>query len=38
MTESIGRAARAAGARCYADPFLPTTTPSEQARVRWAAR
>ncbi|MCP4619757.1 MAG: 2Fe-2S iron-sulfur cluster binding domain-containing protein [Bradyrhizobium sp.] len=38
MTESIGRIARAAGARCYADPFVPTTTPAEQARVRWAAR
>jgi NAD(P)H-flavin reductase len=38
MTESVGRIARAAGARCYADPFVPTTTPSEQARVRWAAR
>ena len=38
MTESIGRLARAAGARCYADPFVPTTTPAEQARVRWAAR
>ena len=38
MTESVGRIARAAGARCYADPFVPTTTPAEQARVRWAAR
>ena len=38
MTESIGRIARAAGARCYSDPFLPTTTPAEQARARWAAR
>jgi NAD(P)H-flavin reductase/ferredoxin len=38
MTESIGRIARAAGARCYADPFLPTTTPAEQARARWASR
>lgn len=38
MTESVGRIARAAGARCYADPFLPTTTPAEQARARWAAR
>jgi 3-phenylpropionate/trans-cinnamate dioxygenase ferredoxin reductase subunit len=38
MTESVGRIARAAGARCYSDPFLPTTTPSEQARARWAAR
>jgi NAD(P)H-flavin reductase/ferredoxin len=37
MTESIGRIARAAGARCYADPFVPTTTPTEQARVRRAA-
>ena len=26
MTESVGRIARAAGARCYSDPFLPTTT------------
>ncbi|MBI5322036.1 MAG: 2Fe-2S iron-sulfur cluster binding domain-containing protein [Bradyrhizobium sp.] len=38
MTESVGRIARAAGARCYADPFVPTTTPAEQARARWAAR
>ena len=38
MTESIGRIARAAGARCYADPFLPTTTPAEQARARWGSR
>ena len=38
MTESVGRSARAAGARCYADPFLPTTTPAEQARARWASR
>ncbi len=38
MTEAIGRIARAAGARCYADPFVPTPTPAEQARVRWAAR
>ena len=38
MTESIGRIARAAGARCYADPFVPTTTPAEQAQVRWAMR
>src|SRR5438067_69061 len=37
MTESVGRIARAAGARCYSDPFLPTTTPAEQARARWAA-
>jgi 3-phenylpropionate/trans-cinnamate dioxygenase ferredoxin reductase subunit len=36
MTESVGRIARAAGARCYADPFVPATTPSDQARVRWA--
>lgn len=34
MTESVGRIARAAGARCYSDPFLPTTTPSETARAR----
>ncbi len=38
VTESVGRIARAAGARCYCDPFLPTTTPSEQARARWAVR
>ena len=38
MTESVGRIARAAGARCYADPFLPTTTPAEQAKARWAPR
>ncbi|MGQ0681761.1 2Fe-2S iron-sulfur cluster-binding protein [Bradyrhizobium sp.] len=38
MTESVGRIARAAGARCYADPFVPTTTPEEQARARWARR
>jgi len=38
MTDAIGRMARAAGARCYADPFVPTTTPAEQAKVRWAAR
>jgi NAD(P)H-flavin reductase/ferredoxin len=38
MTESVGRMARAAGARCYADPFLPTTTPAEQAQARWASR
>jgi NAD(P)H-flavin reductase len=37
MTESVGRIARAAGARCYADPFLPTTTPAEQAKARWAS-
>ncbi len=38
MTESVGRIARAAGARCYADPFVPTTTPAEHARARWALR
>ena len=38
MTENVGRIARAAGARCYADPFVPTSTPSEQTRVRLAAR
>jgi len=38
MTESVGRIARAAGARCYSDPFVPTTTPEEQARARWALR
>jgi 3-phenylpropionate/trans-cinnamate dioxygenase ferredoxin reductase subunit len=38
MTESVGRIARAAGARCYADPFLPTTTPAEQARARRASQ
>lgn len=38
MTEHVARIARAAGARCYCDPFVPTTTPSEQARIRWAAR
>jgi 3-phenylpropionate/trans-cinnamate dioxygenase ferredoxin reductase subunit len=38
MTEAVGRIARAAGARCYADPFVATTTPAEQARARWAAR
>ena len=37
MTESVGRIARAAGARCYADPFVPATTPSEQTKMRWAA-
>jgi 3-phenylpropionate/trans-cinnamate dioxygenase ferredoxin reductase subunit len=37
MTESVGRIARAAGARCYADPFVPTTTPAEQARARWVS-
>jgi NAD(P)H-flavin reductase/ferredoxin len=37
ITESVGRIARVAGARCYSDPFLPTTTPAEQARARWAA-
>ena len=37
VTENVGRIARAAGARCYADPFVPTTTPAEQARVRRAA-
>ena len=31
MTESVGRIARAAGARCYADPFVPTTTPAERS-------
>ena len=38
MTESVGRIARAAGARCYADPFVPTTTLAEQAQARWALR
>lgn len=38
MTESVGRIARAAGARCYADPFVSTATPSEQAPARWAVR
>jgi NAD(P)H-flavin reductase/ferredoxin len=33
MTESVGRIARAAGARCYSDPFLPTTTPSEHRKL-----
>lgn len=32
LTDSVGRLARAAGARCYADPFVPTATPSGQAR------
>ncbi|HKS19076.1 MAG TPA: 2Fe-2S iron-sulfur cluster-binding protein [Bradyrhizobium sp.] len=38
MTDAVGRIARAAGARCYTDPFLPTTTPVEQAKARWAAQ
>lgn len=36
MTEAVGRIARAAGARCYADPFVPATAPAEAARVRRA--
>jgi NAD(P)H-flavin reductase/ferredoxin len=29
MTESVARLARAAGARCYADPFVPSDRPLE---------
>jgi len=33
MTESVARIARAAGARCYADPFVSSGTPVEQATL-----
>src|SRR5712675_702857 len=33
MTESVARIARAAGARCFADPFVPNDNPVEQARA-----
>ncbi|MDE2377960.1 2Fe-2S iron-sulfur cluster-binding protein [Bradyrhizobium sp.] len=31
MTAQVARAARAAGARCYTDPFLPTGLPASKA-------
>ena len=33
MTEAVTRMAKAAGARCYADPFLPDAQASEQANL-----
>ncbi|MGC2319008.1 MAG: hypothetical protein WA615_21340, partial [Bradyrhizobium sp.] len=33
MTESVARIARAAGARCYADPCVSSGTPVEQATL-----
>jgi 3-phenylpropionate/trans-cinnamate dioxygenase ferredoxin reductase subunit len=31
MTESVARIARAAGARCYTDPFLSSAASAKQA-------
>jgi NAD(P)H-flavin reductase/ferredoxin len=33
MTDTVARMARAAGARCYTDPFLPNHEPVEQAKA-----
>jgi NAD(P)H-flavin reductase/ferredoxin len=33
MTESVARIARAAGARCYTDPFTPSAKPDESASL-----
>ena len=33
MTDTVARIARAAGARCYTDPFLPNANPVEQAKA-----
>jgi NAD(P)H-flavin reductase/ferredoxin len=40
VTESVSRLARAAGATCHADPFVPTSKPEEQGSLitrvaRW---
>ena len=32
MTDAVARLARAAGARCYTDPFLPSHPPAEQGK------
>ena len=32
MTDAVARLARAAGARCYTDPFVPNHPPAEQAK------
>jgi len=33
MTDTVARIARAAGAKCYTDPFLPNENPVEQAKA-----
>jgi NAD(P)H-flavin reductase len=33
MTESVARIAKAAGARCYTDPFVPNAKPVEQSTL-----
>jgi NAD(P)H-flavin reductase len=33
MTDTVARMARAAGARCYTDPFVPSHNPVEQAKA-----
>jgi 3-phenylpropionate/trans-cinnamate dioxygenase ferredoxin reductase subunit len=33
MTDTVARLAKAAGARCYTDPFLPNQKPAEQAKA-----
>jgi len=34
LTESVARIARAAGARCYTDPFVSNDQPAEQTTLR----
>jgi 3-phenylpropionate/trans-cinnamate dioxygenase ferredoxin reductase subunit len=34
MTDTVARIARAAGAKCYTDPFVPNPRPVEQAKAR----
>jgi 3-phenylpropionate/trans-cinnamate dioxygenase ferredoxin reductase subunit len=33
MTEAVARIAKAAGATCYTDPFVPETNESERSRL-----
>ena len=33
MTESVARIARAAGAKCYTDPFVPSPKPAGQTTM-----
>jgi 3-phenylpropionate/trans-cinnamate dioxygenase ferredoxin reductase subunit len=33
MTNEVARIARAAGATCYTDPFVPNATPPEPAKL-----
>jgi 3-phenylpropionate/trans-cinnamate dioxygenase ferredoxin reductase subunit len=38
MTDTVARLARAAGARCYTDPFVPNHKPPEQAKPTEQAK